>query len=73
MLSLSQSAALRWILTVAGLYVLLLAGIALARRLDFVDAITAAELMRGLTTVSSVSVGAILGFHLASRRHADRS
>ena len=39
-----------------------------ARHLGMMDSITVGELLQKVTTLASLTVGAVIGFHLASRQ-----
>lgn len=56
------------ILMVAGVYIALFAMVEGTRHFGMMDSITAGELIQKLTTLSSLTVGAVIGFHLASRQ-----
>jgi hypothetical protein len=66
MTGLDVQTARRLILFVAGIYILFAGAIELSRMAGVTDAITAAELVRKLTTLGSLAVGTVIGFYLAS-------
>jgi hypothetical protein len=68
MTGLDVQTARRLILFVAGIYILLTGAIELSRLAGALDSITAAELIRKLTTFGSLVVGTVIGFYLASRQ-----
>lgn len=68
MRGLNQASARYTILMVAGVYIVLLGMVEGARHLGWTDSITAAELLQKVTTLSSLTVGTVIGFHLASRQ-----
>ena len=68
MFDLDVQTARRLILIVAGIYIVLAGAIELSRAAGAMDTITAAELVRKLTTFGSLAVGTVIGFYLASRQ-----
>jgi hypothetical protein len=68
MFDLDVQTARRLILIVAGVYIVLAGAIELSRAAGAMDTITAAELVRKLTTFGSLAVGTVIGFYLASRQ-----
>ena len=68
MRGLNQASARYMILMVAGVYIVLFAMVEGARHFGMMDSITAGELIQKLTTLSSLTVGTVIGFHLASRQ-----
>ena len=66
MINLDVQTARRLILMVAGVYIVLAGAIELSRIAGVTDAMTAAELVRKLTTLGSLAVGTVIGFYLAS-------
>lgn len=52
----------------AGVYIVILGFVELGRGAMAVDPAVASELLRTVTTIASLSVGAILGFYIASPR-----
>ncbi len=67
MKSLSQASARYLILMVAGGYIVLLGLVEGARSVGAFDTLMAGEVLQQITTVASLSVGAVLGFYIASR------
>lgn len=63
-----QRTARQLILAVAGVYIVIVGLVELAGRALALDPVAGSELVRTLTTLASLSVGAILGFYLASPR-----
>ncbi|HXV61994.1 MAG TPA: hypothetical protein VEK15_14950 [Vicinamibacteria bacterium] len=63
-----QRTARQLILAVAGVYIVILGFVELGRGAMAVDPAVASELLRTVTTIASLSVGAILGFYIASPR-----
>jgi hypothetical protein len=68
MSGLDVQAARRLLLMVAAGYILVAGAIELSQRAGAVDSFTASELIRKLTTLGSLAVGAVIGFYLASRQ-----
>ena len=68
MRGLSQASARYMILMVAAAYIALFGVVEAARHVAWVDPITAGEIVQKLTTLASLTVGAVIGFHLASRQ-----
>ncbi len=68
MRGLNQASARYAILMVAAVYIVLFGLVEGARHFGFADAITAAELLQKATTLASLTVGAVIGFHLASHQ-----
>jgi len=68
MFDLDVETARRLILIVAGIYIVLAGAIELSRAAGAMDTITAAELVRKLTTFGSLAVGTVIGFYIASRQ-----
>ena len=68
MRGMSQASARYSILMVAAVYIVLFGLVEAARHVGMVDPVTAAELVQKLTTLASLTVGAVIGFHLASRQ-----
>ncbi len=68
MRGLNQASARYLILMVAGVYIVLFGMVESARHLGMMDSITAGELLQKVTTLASLTVGAVIGFHLASRQ-----
>ncbi|MGH9324452.1 MAG: hypothetical protein ACRD3V_31780 [Vicinamibacteria bacterium] len=66
MTRLDAQTARRLILLVAGVYILFTGGIELSKLSGVTDSLTAAELIRKVTTLASLTVGAVIGFYLAS-------
>jgi hypothetical protein len=66
MTGLDVETARRLILLVAGVYLLLIGGIEVSKLAGVVESFTAGELIRKLTTLASLAVGAVIGFYLAS-------
>lgn len=66
MRGLNQASARYTILMVAAAYIVFFGLVEGARHLGFADAITAGELLQKVTTLCSLTVGAVIGFHLAS-------
>jgi hypothetical protein len=58
----------RLLLLIAGIYILLTAGIEISRSAGAMDSIEAVELTRKITTLGSLAVGTVIGFYLASRQ-----
>lgn len=69
MVSLNQDAARYLMLAVAGVYLVLLGAVEVARHLQWIDGISARDIQQQMTTLSSLTVGVVIGFHLASRHH----
>ena len=67
MRSLNQASARYLILMVAGVYIVLVALVESARHFGMMDSMTASELLQKVTTLASLTVGAVIGFHLASQ------
>ena len=65
---LSQASARYIILMVAGGYIVVLGLVEAARIVGALDTIQAGEVLRQITTVASLSVGAVLGFYIASQQ-----
>ena len=65
---LSQASARYIILMVAGGYIVVLGLIEGARGVGALDTLMAGEVLRQITTVASLSVGAVLGFYIASHQ-----
>ncbi|HSF17074.1 MAG TPA: hypothetical protein VLK65_16105 [Vicinamibacteria bacterium] len=63
-----QRTARQLILAVAGVYIVILGLVELGRGALAFDPAAASELLRTVTTLASLSVGAILGFYIASPR-----
>ena len=63
-----QKTARQLILAVAGVYIVILGFVELGRGALAFDSGAASELLRTITTLASLSVGAILGFYIASPR-----
>jgi hypothetical protein len=53
---------------VAAVYIVLFGLAEGARHFGMIDPWTAGDLVQQLTTLASLSVGAVIGFHLASRQ-----
>jgi hypothetical protein len=68
MKGLNQASARFTILMVAAGYIVLFGLIEGARQFGWTDSIEAAELLQKATTLASLTVGAVIGFHLASRQ-----
>ena len=68
MRGLNQATARYTILMVAAVYIVLFGLVEGARHLGWTDAITAGELLQKVTTLASLTVGAVIGFHLASQQ-----
>ena len=68
MRGLNQASARYLILMIAGVYILLFGIAEGARHFGLVDVLTSRELVQKLTTLASLTVGAVIGFHLASRQ-----
>ena len=68
MRALNQASARYAILMVAGLYIVLIGMAEASQRMGLLDSFAFGELVQQLTTVASLSVGAVLGFYLASQR-----
>lgn len=68
MRGLNQATARYLILMVAAVYIALFGLVEGARHFGMVDVITAGELLQKVTTLASLTVGAVIGFHLASRQ-----
>jgi hypothetical protein len=68
MTGLDVQTARRLILFIAGIYILLAGAIELSRVAGVTDTLTAAELVRKLTTLGSLAVGTVIGFYIASRQ-----
>lgn len=68
MTGLDVQTARRLLLLVAGVYILLTGGIELSKLAGTMDSIEAAELTRKITTLSSLAVGSVIGFYIASRQ-----
>lgn len=68
MRGLNQASARYWILMVAAAYIVLFGLVEGARHFGWTDSMTAGELIHQLTTLACLSVGAVIGFHLASRQ-----
>ncbi len=68
MRGLNQARARNMILMVAGVYIVLFGMVESARHLGMVDSMTAGELLQKVTSLASLSVGAVIGFHLASHQ-----
>jgi len=68
MRGLNQASARYLILMVAGVYIVLFGMVESARHFGMMDSITAGELVQQVTTLASLMVGAVIGFHLASRQ-----
>jgi len=68
MTGLDVQTARRLLLLVAGVYILLTGGIELSKLAGTIDSIEAAELTRKITTLSSLAVGSVIGFYIASRQ-----
>ena len=68
MRALSQASARYLILMVAGVYIVLIGLLEGSARAGLVDTIAAGEAIQQLTTLASLTVGAVLGFYLASRQ-----
>lgn len=67
MRGLDVETARRWILLVAGVYILLLGAVELAKLLG-AEPIAADDLIQAMTTLASLAVGTIIGFYVASRQ-----
>jgi cytochrome c biogenesis protein CcdA len=67
MRSLDQPTARYLILSIAGIYILLLGCLQLGRLTGALDPVTAKELTQGATTLGSVAVGTVISFYLSSR------
>ena len=65
---LSQASARYIILMVAGGYIVVLGLVEGARGVGAFDTLIAGEVLRQITTVASLSVGAVLGFYIASQQ-----
>jgi len=65
---LSQASARYIILMVAGGYIVVLGLVEAARIVGALDTIQTGEVLRQITTVASLSVGAVLGFYIASHQ-----
>ncbi len=65
---LSQARARYIILMVAGGYIVVLGLVEGARGLGAFDTLMAGEVLQQITTVASLSVGAVLGFYIASHQ-----
>ena len=65
---LSRASARYIILMVAGVYIVLFGMVEGARHFGMMDSITAGELLQRVTTLASLTVGAVIGFHLASHQ-----
>jgi cytochrome c biogenesis protein CcdA len=68
MRGLDQPTARYLILRIAGIYILLLGALQLARLAGVVATVTATELTQKATTLGSLAVGTVIGFYLSSRR-----
>lgn len=68
MRGLNQASARYTILMVAAVYIVLFGVIEGVRHFGWTDSLTAAELLQKATTIASLTVGAVIGFHLASRQ-----
>ena len=68
MRGLSQASARYLILMVAGVYIVLFGIVEGARYFGMMDSMSAGELLQKVTTLASLTVGAVIGFHLASRQ-----
>ena len=68
MTPLSQASARYIILMVAGGYIVVLGLVEVARNVGAIDTLLAAEVLQQITTVASLSVGAVLGFYIASHQ-----
>lgn len=68
MRGLNQASARYVILMVAGVYIVLFAMVESARHFGMMDSIAAGELLQKVTTLASLTVGTVIGFHLASRQ-----
>ena len=53
---------------VAGVYIVLFAMVESARYFGMMDSMSAGELLQKVTTLASLTVGAVIGFHVASRQ-----
>jgi len=69
MVGLNQNQARTIILMVAGVYIVLLGMVEGAHLWGMLDRIAASEVLQQLTTLGSLTVGAVIGFHIASRHH----
>ncbi len=68
MRGLNQATARDMILMVAAVYIVLVGMVESARHFGMMDSMTAGELLQKVTTLASLTVGAVIGFHLASRQ-----
>lgn len=68
MRGLNQASARYLILMVAGVYIVLFGMVEGARHIGMMDSIAAGELLQKVTTLASLTVGTVIGFHLASRQ-----
>ena len=68
MIPLSQASARYIILMVAGGYIVVLGFVEAARNVGAIDTLLAGEVLQQITTVASLSVGAVLGFYIASHQ-----
>ena len=67
MRGLNQPTARYLILSIAGVYILILGCLELGRRAGALDPVTTGELTQKVTTLGSLAVGTVIGFYLSSR------
>lgn len=68
MRGLNQASARYLILMVAAVYICLFGLVEGVRHFGMIEPYTAGEMIQKLTTLASLTVGAVIGFHLASRQ-----